>query len=469
MRDVHSNYDSEQATNYDRDREVEEHWHLENRYIEAFFAQRSPRRLLDAPVGTGRFLQSYSRAGEVVGIDASPEMLEVAGKRVQELGLSNIAIQRGDIFSLPFPDGHFDVAVCWRFAHLFPSSQLATALSELARVTKGTILSQAYVQGSFFSRLSSRLLRLPGRLAARLGVPTENTRPAGRTYRRTSTAGKRCKPRLRVPVSWSSINDRFVLTRDTTCTCSCSPQTLEVRVRSLTSCGFSRIRNIAIADCVHYCGFRYGREEFNPYENYVTGLARGVQVESLRDRFEDFIRYYRPRDLGEAIGVITEPPIPLWLLPWKSWRKLREAGGWRESPDDVVDILTYFSPNGVRRSHLLEEYVWLESAWRFMNDGYRPEQHSYITVFELQRDGASRYIVLDGNHRLSALSALGEREVAVRQTFGSCARRNWIRAWPLVVSRHVGIEDAGAFSMPTSLGNSTPFRAAAPATIIQDC
>ena len=156
---------------------------------------------------------------------------------------------------------------------------------------------------------------------------------------------------------------------------------------------FSQLRTVAISDCVHYCGFRYGRGEFNPYENYVIGLAQGAPIEKLRGQFEHFLRHYRPRDLGEALGVKTEQSIPLWLLPWKSWRKLKQPGGWRDSLHDIIDIITHFSPLGIQRFRILEEYTWLEAAWRNIHtDGYRPDLHSHISVFELHDGTSSRYL-----------------------------------------------------------------------------
>ena len=230
-----------------------------------------------------------------------------------------------------------------------------------------------------------------------------------------------------------------------------------------------RVRTVRIADCVHYCAFAYGRGHFNPYQDYITGLAKGVPIEQLRERFIDFIRHYRPRDLGEALGVKTQASVPLWLLPWKTWRKLLQADGWRDSPDDCVDLLTYFSPQGLRASRFLDEWGWLEGAWRNISaNGYRPEAHSYIHVFELRGERESRYVVTDGNHRLSALAALGVEEVRVLQPWFSTARRACARAWPLVLSGHVGAGDARRIFDAYFCGNRSPHRAAQPAELLPD-
>lgn len=227
------------------------------------------------------------------------------------------------------------------------------------------------------------------------------------------------------------------------------------------------IREINIADCVHYCGFRYGRNEFNPYENYINGLAEGRAITEVRERFIDFIRHYRPKDLGEALSVATTTSIPLWLLPWKSWLKLYRPSGWQESTENVPDILTYFSPKGVEWHRIKDEFGWLERAWSTIHKhGYLPKQHGYIEVFELSNGPAMRFLVTDGNHRLSALQSLGKNRVLVHQPHFFSATRSRAHFWPLVLSGHIPHCDALAIFDGYFRGNPTPHRAATPTSIL---
>lgn len=227
------------------------------------------------------------------------------------------------------------------------------------------------------------------------------------------------------------------------------------------------IREVAIADCVHFCGFRYGRNEFNPYENYIQELADGEPKAQIRERFIDFICHYRPRSLGEALGVATSKPVPLWWLPWKSWLKLLRPGGWQDSITDVLDILTYFTPIGVEWDRIEEEFFWLERALKTMrNPGYQPERFGYISVFELRGNDVSRFLVVDGNHRLGALSALGHQRVMVRQRPLHCASRKHAQFWPLVLSGHVHYRDALAIFDAYLAGNHNPHRAHEPAPLL---
>jgi hypothetical protein len=227
------------------------------------------------------------------------------------------------------------------------------------------------------------------------------------------------------------------------------------------------IREVAIADCVHFCGFRYGRDEFNPYENYIRGLVAGKTLAQVRERFVDFVRYYRPRNLGEALGVATTKQVPLWWLPWKSWLKLMQPGAWQESTDDVLDILTYFSPRGIEWSRIEEEFFWMERALRTMSKpGYQPEKFGYIDVFELRGNESSRFLVIDGNHRLSALYATGQQRALVRQRPFHLANRKHAWLWPLVLSKHVAHRDALSIFDAYFAGNHNPCRAKLPAPLL---
>lgn len=71
-----------------------------------------PRRILDVATGTGDFaigLYNKLHPKQVVGIDLSQGMLDVARTKVVKHGLQDaITLQQGDCLALPFDDGDFD-------------------------------------------------------------------------------------------------------------------------------------------------------------------------------------------------------------------------------------------------------------------------------------------------------------------------------------------------------------------------
>ena len=96
--------------------------------------------ILDVPVGTGRFLESYGRYGlRPTGIDISGDMLAVAAARASALGLP-VTLRQGDIRELPLPGGSHDTAVCMRLAHWINSGDLERVVRELARVSRRSVI-----------------------------------------------------------------------------------------------------------------------------------------------------------------------------------------------------------------------------------------------------------------------------------------------------------------------------------------
>jgi ubiquinone/menaquinone biosynthesis C-methylase UbiE len=69
-------------------------------------------RLLDVGCGPGSItlgLADVVRPGEVVGMDLSAEVLEVARGLAAERGVTNASFRQGDLYDLAPPDGSFDV------------------------------------------------------------------------------------------------------------------------------------------------------------------------------------------------------------------------------------------------------------------------------------------------------------------------------------------------------------------------
>jgi ubiquinone/menaquinone biosynthesis C-methylase UbiE len=92
-------------------------------------------RVLDVACGPGNFTRRFASIvgsdGLVVGIDASPTMLERGAEELEGAKLDNVALVRGDATDLPFRDGSFDGVCCFAALHLF--AQPFAALDEMCR------------------------------------------------------------------------------------------------------------------------------------------------------------------------------------------------------------------------------------------------------------------------------------------------------------------------------------------------
>jgi SAM-dependent methyltransferase len=83
------------------------------------------RRVLDAGCGPGIYAEALVRSGaEVSGFDASRAMVELAQRRLGERAELQLA-RLGE--PLPYPDGHFDLAVCALAIHYVADRRAAFA------------------------------------------------------------------------------------------------------------------------------------------------------------------------------------------------------------------------------------------------------------------------------------------------------------------------------------------------------
>lgn len=228
-----------------------------------------------------------------------------------------------------------------------------------------------------------------------------------------------------------------------------------------------RVKLVPVADCVHYCGFRYGRKEFNPYEQYINGLTTGVSRDKLRGELLDFLLHFRPKNLGEALSVGLQRPPPLWYLPWKRI-SADTPRGWGQVASEIPDLLTHFSEEGVPEEMIDQECGWIEGAWSSIErEGYCPEVHSFIRVFELRGAERSAYIVADGNHRLSCLSASGASHVRVILAPLRTAHRANSAKWPAVRDGRISQTDALRIFDAYFTGNHQPRLNAVPAALVR--
>jgi SAM-dependent methyltransferase len=137
-------------------------------------------RALDVACGTGAVAQEMARrvrpGGGVTGLDLSPEMLEVARRKLPEVNL-----EEGRAEALPFEDGAFDVVTC-QFGLMFFDDR-SKALREMRRVLRPG--------GRLVVAVWDALARTPGyaaltdvvekHLGAEAGAPVRNSFALGDT------------------------------------------------------------------------------------------------------------------------------------------------------------------------------------------------------------------------------------------------------------------------------------------------
>ena len=98
--------------------------------VRGLLAQYPVGVALDAACGTGRHAEYLGSIGhEVIGVDVTPEMLEVARTKVPAA-----RFELADVTALPLPDDSVDLAVCALVLTHFTA--LEAPLTEIARVVR---------------------------------------------------------------------------------------------------------------------------------------------------------------------------------------------------------------------------------------------------------------------------------------------------------------------------------------------
>jgi ubiquinone/menaquinone biosynthesis C-methylase UbiE len=119
------------------------------------------QRVLDVGCGTGYlaglFAQAVGADGTVLGIDASLEMIEYAGR---QRGGANCHFEVGTAEALSVQSDQFDVVVSSLFLHHLPADLRSTALAEMHRVLRpggSLLIVEAQVPRARVPRLFARL------------------------------------------------------------------------------------------------------------------------------------------------------------------------------------------------------------------------------------------------------------------------------------------------------------------------
>ena len=112
-------------------------------------------RLIEVGAGFGRLASEYSGFAEVVLLDSSEVHVDAAREALAADARFSVVL--GDALALPYPDGHFDAAVCVRVLHHF--AEPAPLIAELGRVVRpgGTVVLE-YANKRNLKAIARRLL-----------------------------------------------------------------------------------------------------------------------------------------------------------------------------------------------------------------------------------------------------------------------------------------------------------------------
>ncbi|GAB4178467.1 MAG: class I SAM-dependent methyltransferase [Thalassobaculales bacterium] len=131
----------------------------EGRKIAADLVNAKPRqRILDVGCGTGLALPLFRRDADVVGIDASPDMLRRAQRRVVRKRLGNVVgLVEMDALNMAFPDDSFDAVLGMHIASVVADPfRLIAEMKRVCRPDGDIILVNHFASKKGVMRLIER-------------------------------------------------------------------------------------------------------------------------------------------------------------------------------------------------------------------------------------------------------------------------------------------------------------------------
>ena len=123
------------------------------RYLELAMAgipEHFSGRMLEVPVGTGVLTMPVYKTlphADITCLDYSADMMAVAQRRAEKMGLHNVRFRQGDVGALSFGDNSFDLVLSLNGFHAFPDKE--AAFRETFRVLKpgGIFCGCFYITG----------------------------------------------------------------------------------------------------------------------------------------------------------------------------------------------------------------------------------------------------------------------------------------------------------------------------------
>lgn len=148
-RNIGGRYHGQKAARYNERRLKQKKWHKENELVAEYFDAPKNARVLDCPVGTGRFIPLYrDRKVLVYGGDVAQPMLDEARKELRK-GERWCDLWIMDAANIDHPDKHFDTVVCFRLFHLVRQDDADRILKEICRVADRVIILTATLRSEY--------------------------------------------------------------------------------------------------------------------------------------------------------------------------------------------------------------------------------------------------------------------------------------------------------------------------------
>ncbi len=169
-----------------------------------------------------------------------------------------------------------------------------------------------------------------------------------------------------------------------------------------------KIRLISIDQAVTIFGRQFTSGSAHPLVETIKEYKKNCDIDYCDTALYRYHSAFKPNNTNVALGAsVGEKPLPLFQYPWGGFRlnykgdknqtKSRFCG---PSDDDLIDK---------------EFHETINLYNNIKNNGYKLISKKSVIggTFMIRDNGEKKFVVLQGNHRMAVLSALGYKKVFV--------------------------------------------------------
>lgn len=174
-----------------------------------------------------------------------------------------------------------------------------------------------------------------------------------------------------------------------------------------------RQRVIPIGEATSLFACSFGRDGWHPFVKTLEEYEACSEISWKKTTLYKYHKGFCPKSIIDLIdnGQRTSE-IPIFSFPWGTFR----IGASNK------DVLTSRFCGPSADELIKSEFNALVALYKNISrQGYRPWDFGYGFIggtFLLSADGKRRFVVLQGNHRMAVLSALGYKKITVRTNPG---------------------------------------------------
>lgn len=193
----------------------------------------------------------------------------------------------------------------------------------------------------------------------------------------------------------------------------------------------SKVRVLDIDKAINIFGVSFSDINSHPI---VATLMEYRSNPALKYQESQLYRYHTefcPNDTFQAFNInASHGDLPLFVYPWGAFRK-------NYNEDKDVTKSRFCGPSS--DDFILHEFNHIISLYEsILSNGYSILKWANVLAgtYLIDRSGQYRFVVLQGNHRISVLAALGKTKVLVRTMPGYCEKVEEIKSnnWENVVN-----------------------------------